>query len=290
MTYAYHFVGRARPLLTPLADRNACVDLWRRLRLVFPNTAACILMPNHFHVLSFSQKPEPTYWQLGVQLRAWTQRFYPNSPIWMPIPKATPIPNSHHLKRQIRYVHLNPCRAGLAKDPLQWEWSTHRDICGCTCEIWPNIPKLLQVFAIPTTQRHKLGEVIHRYISSDPSVSVSGTPTAQAPSTEDSISTNIAAILSAAAIARREQLTLRRSKLRNLAIHTSHALRLQPSPSELRIHSRTWINTRRYKKDALAIQTIMTVLNDVRCRPKITLQTEQRKVQSLNALRSENEK
>ena len=178
MFQAYHIFARALPFLTPLKQRTVCVDLWRRLRKRFPNIAACVLMPNHLHILIFTPDPDQARWKLGVDLRAWTQRFHPGLNIWSPIPKAITIPNSHHLKRQIRYVHLNPCRAGLASDPLQWEWSTHRDVTGCVGEAWPDLPKLMKIYEVPSS---RLGDVIHRYVSGDPSVAVGGTPMVRSP-------------------------------------------------------------------------------------------------------------
>ncbi len=65
------------------------------------------------------------------------------------------------LRRNERYIHLNPCRARLIDDPLAWPWSTHRDRVGLA---WP--------CAVPTRTDPA---AFHRYVSADPSVAVDGT-------------------------------------------------------------------------------------------------------------------
>lgn len=41
-----------------------------------------------------------------------------------------------YLLTLLRYIHLNPVRAGLVLDPLQHAWSSHRDYLGMRCQDW----------------------------------------------------------------------------------------------------------------------------------------------------------
>lgn len=41
-----------------------------------------------------------------------------------------PIEADGHLLESIRYIVLNPVRAGLCAQPGQWRWSSHRALCG----------------------------------------------------------------------------------------------------------------------------------------------------------------
>jgi len=68
---------------------------------------------------------------------------------------------------------LNPCRDGLVRDPLAWPWSTHRDAVGAVAEPWVTAATLARELARP---RNGFEGWLHRYVSADPSVAVTGTP------------------------------------------------------------------------------------------------------------------
>jgi putative transposase len=44
--------------------------------------------------------------------------------------KALLIDADSYLLQLVRYIHLNPCRAGMVKDPIQYPWSGHRVYVG----------------------------------------------------------------------------------------------------------------------------------------------------------------
>jgi hypothetical protein len=73
----------------------------------------------------------------------------------------------------VRYVALNPCRAGLARDPLEWPWSTHRDVVGAVADPWVAAEQLATMLQRP---RRGFAETHHAYVSADPDVAVGGTP------------------------------------------------------------------------------------------------------------------
>jgi hypothetical protein len=258
MKSPYHFVARANPLLQPLTQRKYCADLWRRLTVTFPDTLACVLMPNHLHIIVPTSDPTKTKFELSVQLRAWTQRFYSNCKIWSPLPAGNLIPDAHHLKRQIRYIHLNPCRAQLASDPLSWEWSTHRDICGRIVNSWPKLPELSRIFQTPTA---KLANTVHQYCSSDPTVSIQGT--ALDSPHQLPVLADIALIHQVAASVLREQLTFQRGTQRSLTLQIAKALHVNPDPDYLKVRPKTCkqIGT----PSATAVAIALRNLRDPRC-------------------------
>ncbi|MCC7441083.1 MAG: hypothetical protein IT285_05600 [Bdellovibrionales bacterium] len=153
----------------PLNDRELCVAVWARLKRSFPGAPACVLMPDHAHLLA---EGDP-----GQLRRRWARAL--SSAVrdaswrWEPFPLPAPIPNAQHLARQLRYLHLNPCRAGLCSDPLEWEWSTHRDWMGCVDPSWPEVERWGRILGWWGTGGP---ERMHRYVSSDPAVRVTGTP------------------------------------------------------------------------------------------------------------------
>ncbi|MCP4806384.1 MAG: hypothetical protein GY884_13655 [Proteobacteria bacterium] len=73
----------------------------------------------------------------------------------------------------LRYIHLNPCRAGLASDPLAWRWSTHRDLVGAVVDPWVPLDRWAEWTSMDAAE-------LHSYIASDPSTDVTGTPMPEA--------------------------------------------------------------------------------------------------------------
>lgn len=124
----YHFVARARPGLSPLAQRDTALELWRLLRAEFQSNAlACVLMPNHLHLAVLTANPKLSRRRIGFSLRSFTRKVAPGRRIWARQP-ALPLPTAQDkLGRLVRYIHLNPCRAGLTRDPWTWEFSTVRE-------------------------------------------------------------------------------------------------------------------------------------------------------------------
>ncbi len=170
----YHLTARAHRPLQPFSNRDICAMAWARLRKRFDSALACVLMPNHLHLLLelAAQDLNTTLRSLSTELVVLSKISYPGHSVWEPLPPAELIPDKLQLKRQIRYVHLNPCRSGLASDPLEWEWSTHRDAIGAVERPWVNSVELARILEIPSKN---FTEAFHAYVSGDPSVRVEGT-------------------------------------------------------------------------------------------------------------------
>ena len=168
---ALHLVCRSYRNLAPLTATHSNAVLWKSLQKTFPDAMSCVLMPNHLHLILPAHYQKHAIWKLGILARAFTKRFFPGHSVWERIPPPTEIPDVHHLARNIRYVHLNPCRKGLVKDPLSWLWSTHRDVCDLVFRPWIDSRALLN-----TLQWKAQGwpRSFHRYVSSDPSVQIVG--------------------------------------------------------------------------------------------------------------------
>ncbi len=164
----YHLTARSRGWLYT-ADFEAA-HLWDLLRAAFPEALACCLMPDHIHLLL--PHADPAH-RLARVRRGYT-RWLGRRPRWLRQPFAwaepgAPVelaPDPGHTRRTIRYILLNPCRAGLVRDPLAWVWSTHRDAVGLVANPWVN-------------QRNPAS--FHAYVSGDPTVDIAGTalPTVQ---------------------------------------------------------------------------------------------------------------
>jgi REP element-mobilizing transposase RayT len=169
---SFHFVARARFHHRPFLSRKHCANIWARLRGEFSHVKACILMPNHLHMIVPTARPDEVRRQLAIELRSFTRQCMPGERLWEEVPDPREISNRDQLRREIRYVHLNPCRARIARDPLEWEWSTHRDALELVGNPWVRSAELAVDWRVRTRE---FSDVFHRYVSSDPSVRVEGT-------------------------------------------------------------------------------------------------------------------
>jgi hypothetical protein len=166
----HHFTAAALWPLKPFAQRDICAYAWNRLRARFPRVLACVLMPNHLHFIADGFCASELARIMATEMAAITRRVSPGKKLWQPAPPPIAVPDLLHLKRQIRYTHLNPCRAGLAGDPLQWEWSTHRDAVGAAAPSWLDIATLKSIW-----KGRDFAAQFHAYVSGDPDVRIEGT-------------------------------------------------------------------------------------------------------------------
>ena len=125
----YHHVSRTRSGQLFHTTEEAC-RLWARLRAAFPNAKAMCLMGNHLHL----QHPENVRLKLAsvmaAHARSLSGRYAPPGQFMEPGPAPSFAGKARRARRETRYIHLNPCRAGLVCDPLSWPWSTYRDAVG----------------------------------------------------------------------------------------------------------------------------------------------------------------
>ncbi len=150
-------------------DATEARALWRILAAAFPEMFGMCLMPDHAHILLPHGDPDGRLAVAESAYARWRNHHRGESgPVFAPHPPVEEIP----AKRQravLRYVLLNPCRGRLASDPLFWAWSTHRDRLGLT------VTPLGPVESDPAD--------FHRYVSSDTTVAIGGTPFPTMPAT-----------------------------------------------------------------------------------------------------------
>lgn len=153
-----HAVGQ-RPLFT---DWEAGRALWDILGQRLADPVAVLLMPDHVHAVTRSDQRAALVEAARAFARWTTWNRADPGPLWEPVPPAEPLVDRQKVQRGIRYVHLNPCRAGLVSCPLAWPLSTYRDRLGLA--------------AAPLVRRVGDPQALHRWTSSDGSTQVQGTP------------------------------------------------------------------------------------------------------------------
>jgi REP element-mobilizing transposase RayT len=94
---------------------------------------AYVLMPNHYHLLLAT--PAPTLSrgmrQLGgVYSQRFNRRWSRCGHLFQGRFFSVHVERETHLLELTRYLALNPVRAGLARDPADWPWSSYRATAG----------------------------------------------------------------------------------------------------------------------------------------------------------------
>ncbi len=169
-----HLTVRARHLPITLTAHEVAEWLWPRLQQAFPKALSALLMPNHPHLMTTSDDISTSRRAFKNVIAGLRRSNNPGASIlWDPIGPAAVLADVQKARRMVRYVALNPCRAGLVDDPLSWPWSTHRDVVGAIADPWVDAGELAHALEQP---RAGFADELHQYVSSAPSVSVLGTP------------------------------------------------------------------------------------------------------------------
>ncbi len=192
--HVYFRTNGAHDLLTDVHARW----LWTAFERAFPDALIAMLMPNHAHLIV--RRSKNVRLRFGAILGRFSLRFRDGLPGWQRIPEPDRIANTRILRRLYRYVALNPCRADLAADPLEWRWSTYRDVFGATAGPWTETGRVAAALDHPIDG---FEPSLHHYVSSDTECKVGGTPPPVLPATGDN-APSLDTLYAAAAAALRE--------------------------------------------------------------------------------------
>lgn len=89
---------------------------------------AYVLMPNHFHLLlEVGRVPLSKAMQVLLYryTRGYNRRYRKTGHLFQGRYKAIVCDRDNYLMELIRYLHLNPVRAGMVSDPRGYRWSSH---------------------------------------------------------------------------------------------------------------------------------------------------------------------
>lgn len=170
-----HLVARTASGARPFHERFACADLWSRITRSF-DVVACVLMPDHVHLLAHIE-PDIALRAFARVLSAFRLRMqatmHPDLAFdWERLPQPEKVQDDkRHIARTLRYIHLNPTRDALCNDPLEWEWSTHRDWVGAVAR--PGVDRARWARAMGRRLPSCI-EWLHEYVTSDASVRIAG--------------------------------------------------------------------------------------------------------------------
>ena len=136
-----------RHWLRKYADATACA------------VHAYVLMTNHVHLLLTPQDlhgPSRLMQNLGMRYVAYVNRVQARrGTLWEGRFRASPVETESYLNCLYRYIELNPVRAGMVKDPVDYPWSSFRhNALGISDEVVTAHPDYLQLGETPES-RHK---------------------------------------------------------------------------------------------------------------------------------------
>jgi putative transposase len=133
----YHVMSRGNARQRIFYDREDYIHFLARLSVASKRFGvrcwAYCMMLNHFHLLL--QAGELPLWRMMQQLNSsYGQRFNRRHErighVLQGRFKAPLVDGDSYLRRVLRYIALNPVRAGLVAHPADWPWSSYRATAG----------------------------------------------------------------------------------------------------------------------------------------------------------------
>lgn len=129
----YHVMNRGsgyQPIFQDDADRRSFLGLLRDVvRMWHIQIHAFCLMDNHYHLLLRAPQGNLSRSMRhvnGLYVQRYNRKYGRDGPLFRGRFKALLIEADSYLLELVRYIHLNPVHAGLAQEPLDYIWSSHR--------------------------------------------------------------------------------------------------------------------------------------------------------------------
>jgi putative transposase len=129
--------GNARQvILSSDVDRSAYLELLAEYAQLYGlSLLAYCLMSNHVHLIAVPRTPDALSHSLrlahGRYAAYWNARQSSTGHVWQGRFYSCPLDESH-LWAALRYVELNPLRAGMVESADAWNWSSAAAHCGLT--------------------------------------------------------------------------------------------------------------------------------------------------------------
>ena len=168
-----HYAAHTLRGVPSICEGEAAAWLWTHLRRGFPRAFVAMLMTAHLHVIPMDRDERRAHRRLSDILAHFTRNFGRGQRVWRPVDAPIPVRDPKMLARSVRYVSDNPCRENLTPDPLAWNFTTHRDLMGAVADPWVMPEDLARALEWPL---QGFQARFHRYVSTDSSVDVRGTP------------------------------------------------------------------------------------------------------------------
>jgi REP element-mobilizing transposase RayT len=150
----YHVYNRTASGEPVFSDQSVALDFVERVRSVKKRDGwtifAWCLMTNHYHLaLRTSSVPlsESLHWLQGRFSREFNKHRDRSGGLWHSRYHAKLIDEQRYLSQLVLYIHLNPVRAGVVKDPAKYGFSGHREIVRPASSRLTDVDQALLCFA-----------------------------------------------------------------------------------------------------------------------------------------------
>ncbi|MEO7387810.1 MAG: transposase, partial [Gammaproteobacteria bacterium] len=171
----YHVTLRGNHRQDIFGDRADRSTLDSMVRGAAERTGARILaycwMTNHIHlVIQAGDQPLGRLMQMvgSKYARYRQQRAGTTGHLFERRYHAVLVAREHQLAHVVRYVHLNPVRAGLVAEPAEFQWSSHRQYLGLSDAPWVWPEALLSLLAGDLTEARRIFTAFCGEALSDP--------------------------------------------------------------------------------------------------------------------------
>ena len=146
----YHVTARGNrraPIVHDDLDRAAFLGMYQDVATLLDwDTYAYCLMTNHFHFVLRTSDANIAVGMHRLNSRwahRYNRRYLFTGHVFERRYSSRLVTSDEQLLAAIRYVVLNPVRAGLCDHPSEWEWSSYNALCGAALE-----PEFLSVGAV----------------------------------------------------------------------------------------------------------------------------------------------
>ena len=130
----YHVMNRGlerRRIFVSDKDYHNFLSLLKEISEIhFLEIHAFSLMPNHYHLLCHTPKAglkRAMQHLNGVYTRKFNCSHRRDGPLFRGRYKAILVDSNEYLTELVRYIHLNPVKAHICKDPKDHQWTSHRN-------------------------------------------------------------------------------------------------------------------------------------------------------------------
>jgi len=134
----HHLIQRGNNRQTVFADEFDCALFLRELAELADAHGlaihAYVLMPNHVHLLATPAERETLARLMQALGRRYVRRFNDRhrrtGTLWEGRYRSAVVETDQYLLACMRYIELNPVRAGLVSEPTMYRWSSHAHYAG----------------------------------------------------------------------------------------------------------------------------------------------------------------